>query len=460
MDNGCPGQRIVGMLSRTIQEPARETPVVGEFDLCVLGGSCTGVFAAIRAARLGLSVCIVEKMGCFGGVATLSLVNVWHSPLDEAVDTRIFAGLTQELIDRLKQRESVKETLDSPSVAWRFNSAEMQIELDEIILEHGVTPWLHTSFVAPIVENGQLTAIVVENKSGRQAIAARFFVDATGDGDLCQRMGLDTYLAGRRQPSTTCASFSGWDALDGVNWGRLIRDHGEEFNLPQGFAWGGKIPGSDVFMLAGTRVYDNCSEAEGFTRAEIEGRRQVRAIHDIFRKYANGKQLSLQALPARIGIRETRHVRSRHQLSGDEVLHGKVFDDAIAYGSYRVDIHHDDKPGLTFRYLDGREVYARPGYPNVEGRWRAKTDVNPTYYQIPYRSLVPQGAYGNVLAAGRFIDADTVAHGAIRVMVNMNQTGEAAGVAAHLALRHQCAAGEVDAVELRGLMAEGGSIML
>jgi len=442
-----------------LQEPAREIPVVGEFDLVVLGGSCTGVFAAIRAARLGLSVAIIEKAGSFGGVATLSLVNVWHSPLDEALKLRIFAGLTQEVIDRLKRRDTVNESLESPSVAWRFNSGEMQIELDELILEHHITPWLHTSFVAPIVQDGQLIAIAVENKNGREAIRGRFFVDATGDGDLCQRLGLDTYLAARRQPSTTCASFSGWDALEGVDWQGLTRDHGDEYGLPQGFAWGGKIPGSDVFMLAGTRVYENCSDAEGFTRAEIEGRRQVRAIHDIMRKYADGSKLTLQALPARIGIRETRHVRCLHQLTGDEVRHGKRFDDAIANGSYRVDIHHDDKPGLTFQYLDGRQVYVRPGYPGVEGRWRPETDENPTFYQIPYRSIVPQGPFGNVLAAGRFIDADTVAHGAIRVMVNMNQTGEAAGVAAYLALKHECAAKDVDPAELRGLLIEGGSIM-
>lgn len=449
------------MLSPTILEPAREIPVVGEFDLCVLGGSCTGVFAAIRAARLGLSVAIIEKMGCFGGVATLSLVNVWHTPLDEAFETRIFAGLTQEVIDRLKRRDTVNENLANASVGWRFNSSEMQIELDELIIEHGITPWLHTSFVAPVIESEQLTGVVVENKSGRQAIKARFFIDATGDGDLCERLGLETYIAARRQPSTTCASFSNWDKLQSeIDWGALLRKHGEEFNLPQGFAWGGKVPGSDVFMLAGTRVYDNCSDAEGFTRAEIEGRRQVRAIHDILRKYANGNQLALQSLPARIGIRETRHVRCLHQLTGEEVLHGKRFDDSIANGSYRVDIHHDNKPGLTFRYLDGREIYARPGYPNQEGRWRAETRDNPTYYQIPYRSLVPQGPFGNLLAAGRFIDADTEAHGAIRVMVNMNQTGEAAGVAAYLALKHEQCAREIEPAKIRRALADGGSIML
>lgn len=441
----------------SIHEPSRTTPVAGEYDLCVLGGSCTGVFAALRAARLGLSVAVVEKMGCFGGVATLSLVNVWHSPLDEACEKKIFAGLTREIIDRLKTRDAVVENLNNPSVAWRFNSAEMQIELDMLIREHGIVPHLHTAFVAPVVEEGELTGVVVENKSGRQAIRARVFVDATGDADLCERLGLESYLAERRQPSTTCAAFSGWETLNGVDWGGLIRDHGNEYDLPKGFAWGGPIPGSDVFMLAGTRVYDDCSTAEGFTRAEMEGRRQIRAIHDLLRKYAPEAKPVLQSLPARIGIRETRHIRCLHQLVGDEVLYGKRFEDAIAYGSYRVDIHHNDKPGLTFQYLDGRQLYVRPGYPSEEGRWRPVTETNPTYYQIPYRTLVPQGDFGNLLVAGRCIDADTVAHGAIRVMVNMNQTGEAAGTAAALMLKHHLPAAEVSPTMLRKSMVEGGS---
>jgi len=95
-----------------------------------------------------------------------------------------------------------------------------------------------------------------------------------------------------------------------------------------------------------------------------------------------------------------------------------------------------------------------------KSRWRAESDVNPTYYQIPYRSLVPQSAYGNILAAGRFIDADEQAHGAIRVMVNMNQTGEAAGTAAYLALKNHVAAKDVNTDTLRKTLADGGSIIL
>ncbi len=450
-----------GFMSAMFHEPARDIPVIGEYDLCVVGGSCTGVFAALRAARLGLSVAIVERMGGFGGVATISLVNVWHSPCDQAFRRTIFRGLSVELIDRLRKRDAVRDRERDPSWAWAFNSAEMQIELDEMVTAHGVTPWLHTSFAAPLLgANGELAGIAVETKSGRGAILARFFIDASGDGDLCERAGVETYPANRRQPSTTCALFGGWESLQGIDWQALLRQHGEEFGLPEGFAWGASVPGTDAHMLAATRVYQDCSTAEGFSSAEIQGRRQVRAIQDLLRKYAPQARLSLHALPARIGIRETRHARCLHRLTGDEVLYGRRFSDAIANGSYRVDIHHTDKAGITLRYMDGTETYARPGYPNVQSRWRSETGDSPTFYQIPYRSLVPVGPHGNLLAAGRFIDADEQAHAAIRVMVNMNQTGEAAGTAAFLALRDNITAAEVDPEELRSTLAAGGSVMI
>jgi len=447
-------------MTKAVFEPARETPVIGEYDLCVLGGSCTGVFAAIRAARLGLSVAVVERMGCFGGVATLSLVNVWHSPLDEVFERPIFAGLTVETMERLKRRGGVTERTGSDAWAWAFNSPELQIELDQMVVEHRITPWLHTAFAWPHIEDGRLVAVIVENKSGRGAIRARFFIDATGDGDLCHRLGLPVYRSGHWQPSTTCALFTGWNSLGATDWGRLVREHGREFGLPEGFAWGATVPGSDLYMFAGTRVYQDCSDAAGLTQAEIEGRRQVRATQDIFRKYAPGSALVLQGLPARIGIRETRHVRCLHRLTGEEVLHGKRFPDAIANGSYRVDIHHRDKPGITFRYLSGRELYVRPGSPGQETRWRPESAENPTFYQIPYRSLVPDGSWENLLAAGRFVDADEQAHAAIRVMVNMNQTGEAVGTAAFLALKHGIPAAQVNPEELRQMLAKGGSLVL
>ena len=92
-------------------------------------------------------------------------------------------------------------------------------------------------------------------------------------------------------------------------------------------------------------------------------------------------------------------------------------------------------------------------------RWREETETNPTFYQIPFRSLIPDGC-SNLLVAGRMIDADPVAHSALRVMVNMNQTGEAAGVAAALAVKAGVDVSEVDGADLRKELACGGSIVI
>lgn len=458
-----------------IKEPAKDIPVFYEADICVLGGSCTGVFAAVRAARLGAKVVIVEKQNAFGGVATSGLVNIWHSLYNTEFSKQIIAGLTLETVERLQRVGAVKEEKKSHSVGYVLNTEELKIELDNLIIESGVKAYLHTMFVAPHVEDGELKAVIVENKSGRGAILAKSFIDATGDGDLAARLELDYRISSHFQPSTTCAKISGWgdsgdvqsdvtgsDRLIGLDLQEARLTYRDEFGLPEGFGWGRHVPGSkDVYMYAGTRVYHaNSADGEQLTYSEIEGRRQVRAIMDLIRKYGPDNQVSLVSLPSYIGTRETRHVECLYRLSGDEVLYGKPFDDAIAYGSYRVDIHHQDKPGLTFKYLDGEQVYVRPGYPNEVGKWRDALPVNPTFYQIPYRSLIPKGPYSNVILAGRMIDVDDEAFGGVRVMVNMNQTGEAAGVAAYLSLHRSVGAADVDTAELRGQLASGGSIML
>ena len=388
------------------------------------------------------------------------MVNVWHSLMDTEFKQQIIAGLTVELVERLEKRGAVKQDSRSKSVGCSFNSDEMKIELDEMVKEAGIKPYLHTLFSMPYIKDGRLKAVIVENKSGRGAIKAKMFVDATGDGDLCHRLGLKTYTQENLQPPTTCARLSGWDSVGVKKFNELFREHGEEFNVPLGFVWGRGVPGSGVYMLAGTRVFGvDCSNAEQLTEAEIEGRRQVRAFMDIIRKYVPDNNIALQALPSQIGIRETRHVKCQYQIKGDDVLYGKRFHDAIANGSYRVDIHHQDKPGLTFKYLDGTQSYNRPGYPNVTGRWREETEINPTFYQIPFCSLVP-GKYNNLIVAGRMLDADLVAFSAVRVMVNMNQTGEAAGTAAYLALESSTPIPKLNVAKVRKTLAAGGSIII
>ena len=456
---GSMGIGAASMISCTTTEKTQiKLPIYNEVDICVLGGSCTGVFAAARAARLGARVAIVEKQNAFGGVATSSLVNLWHSLLDTEFKMEIIAGMTVETMERLVKRQAVKKIEKNESKAFEFNSQELKIELDEIVLENNITPYLHTLFSEPYLDNeGHLAGVVVDNKSGRGIIKAKYFIDATGDGDLCYRLGLETYVHSLLQPPTTCAHIVGWDSNE---FTELFKKHGEEFNIPSGFVWGANVTGTNNYMLAGTRAYGvNCAIADDLTKAEIEGRRQIRAMMDLMRKYGSSSDIGLTALPSYIGIRETRHVKCLYQVSDDDASYGKRFDDAIANGSYRLDLHHQDKPGLTFRYLDGTEVYSRPGYPGEKSRWRAETPVNPTFYQVPLRSLIPP-KFSNLMVAGRILDASIIAFSGIRVMVNMNQLGEAAGVTSYFALNQGKAIKDVDAKEVRAELKKGGSIII
>jgi hypothetical protein len=253
------------------------------------------------------------------------------------------------------------------------------------------------------------------------------------------------------------------DSLGDWDWQKAVIDHGPEFNLEEDWGWGNIIPGlKDIELRADTHVFGtDTSQADQLTLAEMEGRRQIRAIMDIIRKYGPvGSKIGLVDLAASIGARETARVKTNYRITGDDLLSGKRFSDSVANGSYRVDIHHSGSAGITFRYLDGTEYVIRGrGDKGKLSRWREETHENPTFYQIPYRSLLP-GKYDNLLLAGRMLDADKTAFSALRVMVNMNQTGEAAGTAAYLSLDSNKAVQDVDIHLLRNTLKSQGSLII
>lgn len=446
----------------TIQEPARSIPVVHECDICVIGGSCTGLFAAVRAARLGARVAVIEKQNCFGGMATGALVLVWHRLADTEGRLPIIGGLTAEVLERLRKRDAVSPATTLSTAFW-LNTEELKIELDELAMEHSLMPFLHTFYCAPVMDDDRITAVVVENKSGRQAIRAAQFIDATGDGDLAFDLGLPGHELEQFQPPTTCAKLYGMHTLGDFDWTAAIRDHGEEFGLEPDWGWGDPIHGMpELQFRADCHVFGlDTTDAQQLSQAEIEGRRKIRAMMDVLRKYGpEDSAVHLADLASTLGIRETRRLCASYRLTGDDLLSGRRFEDAVANGSYPVDIHHADGAGITFRYLDGTErVIPERGKPGIEGRWRDPMPTNPTFYQVPFRSLL-QEHVPNLMLAGRMLDADKIAFSAVRVMVNTNQTGEAAGVAAWMALDQGIPVQQVDPVSLRQTLADGGSVIL
>jgi hypothetical protein len=215
---------------------------------------------------------------------------------------------------------------------------------------------------------------------------------------------------------------------------------------------------------AKTKVNYDCSDGAQLTMAEIEGRRQMRAMMDVVRKYVDGGgDIALLALGSCIGIRETRQIKCEYQLTFEDIVSGRRFGDAVVNSCYPPDIHHKDEPGATYYYLDGVSVKSSYLEPEpVERRWKESEKNPPEFWQAPYRCLVPvlPITKGNVLVCGRAVDADKAAFGAIRVMINMNQTGEAAGAAAYLAISSGKNAKEINADVLRATMKKSGSIII
>lgn len=427
-------------------------------DVCVLGGSCTGVFAAVRAARLGLKAVIVEKLNCLGGTATAGLVNVWHSLLDFDFNEQIIAGLTYEAEQRLiSQNAAIIE--NNNSVGCRFNSARLSCLLDDMVAENNIKLYLHTYYSQAVTDNGKIDSVIISNKDGIGAIKADFFIDASGDGDIARDIGIEKYSYDYLQPPSACFYIQG--NTDNCDLYSLITRHGKEFGLDDDWGWSGYIPGiDDLSFRADNHIFGvDCSSADDLTKAETEGRRKARALTDLLKKYYDNK-IELASLCSSVGVRDTVHYKTRFCANQFDLLTGRQYDTTVMKGTYRIDVHHQHDNGITFMYLNGatETFYGKSGEA-VKGNWRDDLSISgdyKKYYCVPFEILV-QEKYANFIAVGRMINADSAAFGALRVMVNLNQLGEAAGVAAAICVDGGMPIQQVDGKKVRELLNIGGS---
>ena len=173
-----------------LHEPARQTPVSDHFDLVIVGGSCTGVFAALRAAEQGLRVAIVEQQTAFGGMATNGRVPEWHSTWNTSGTQRVISGLTLACVEALEARGAAKRMAEPGQAPkgrseWGICAAGLAVLLDELIAKQPlITPFLGTMCVDADVDGGRIRHVVIENVSGRAALACDFALDASGNGAL------------------------------------------------------------------------------------------------------------------------------------------------------------------------------------------------------------------------------------------------------------------------------------
>ncbi|MCW2891417.1 MAG: putative rane protein, partial [Actinomycetia bacterium] len=183
-------------MNATITEPSRETPVYGEFDVVVVGGGPAGIMAATAAARAGCSTLLIERYGFLGGAGTAGGLSTFcglHART-YGEDVRVIRGQADELLDRLVKLDGLNAphlTIADGIAAQAFDISAYKIAADELVTGAGARILFHAMAVGAVLSSsGAIDAVLIESKSGRQAVRGRFFIDASGDGDLAYWTGV------------------------------------------------------------------------------------------------------------------------------------------------------------------------------------------------------------------------------------------------------------------------------
>lgn len=447
---------------RALIEDRREIPVARTYDVIVAGGGSGGAGAAVAAGRLGARTLLIERNAYLGGTSTGGMMAVFWAPADS------FSGYMKEVLDELLAREAAQTGAVVP-----FDPEILkEIHLDKV-LEAGADPLFYTWIVDAIVQDGQVRGVVVENKSGRQALLAHTVVDATADGDVAAFAGAEFQKGredGAMRPVTVLFR------MGNVDLGRMLgyaTSHPDQFIADASVnfvnAREGKVRLAGFFglvkaarergeldpechylrvesadfekkmvLINTVRVYGiDGTSAWDLTRGEIEARKQMKQlIHFMKREVPGFENAFLVDSSASLGVRETRHIVGEYVLNYDDVLSSRQFDDVIALNCSHL------PHGKEMHSPDAREG-AEEDDANRRERWPRLC------HEIPYRSLVVKGVT-NLLVAGRCISATHEADRMTRNIPPCIMTGQAAGTAAALAARLRVAPSELD---VRGLQA-------
>lgn len=442
-----------------IYEPRRAVPVIDEVEVLIVGGGPAGMFAAASAAREGRSTLLVERWGALGGATTgggLSAYCGLHANV-HGEHVRVVRGLADELLDRIAHLGGLRAphlSFANRIMAQAFDIPAARIAADELVEAAGARLLLHTWAVGIYQEDDRrrIDAVVVESKSGRAAIRAELVIDASGDADIAAWAGAPYEKSGPEEMmhASTMYRIAGVDPVRaGPAWEvlpKLMREAEEagRVRFPRHGAivrpqrdpseWranatqmrsprsGGAIDGTDVRELSD---------------GEVEGRRQAAATFEFIRSALPGFEGAYMVdVGPFIGIRETRRVVGPYQLTEDDVLDCVDFPDAIGVNGWPVEAHVAGD--VEWRFPRGEEPRG--------------------YNQLPFRMIVPQGV-DNLYVVGRCASMTHGGQSAARVTGPCFAMGEAAGVAADLALGARVATGAIDVERLQRRLVELGAFL-
>ncbi len=450
-----------------IVEPSRQVPVRDHVDVLVAGAGPSGIIAAVAAAENGLRVALLENRSFVGGNMTIGLPVLGF--LGQK-GNQIIKGLPQQLIDRLRACNGASEHRPCPlhmGITLVEPEAVKTAALD-MLLEAGVDVRLHTACAGVVLKENRVAGLITESKTGREAIGAKMVIDCTGDADVAYRAGVECdkgNAQGGMQPPTLMFCLAGVDTEKlrtsianqprtyltdfipneyfGQNRQFIVVGLREQIRQAQ--EAGLLIPTERTILITGLRageVWVNMtrvkgvdgSDARSLSYGEIEARRQIADVQRYLVEYVPGFENAYFTKTAPfLGIRETRRIVGEYVMNRDDVLSCRRFEDGIAVASYPIDIHRPADDGCTLEWCGD-------------------------CYDIPYRSLVPRGVDG-LLVAGRCVSATHEAMAAIRVMATCMAMGEAAGRAGAMAVREGVPPAAVDVARLRRELLDRGAYL-
>jgi hypothetical protein len=416
------------------------------YDVIVIGGGTAGVVAAIQAGRAGASTLLVEKNGMLGGTITSAGVDL--PGLFHAWTRQVIAGIGWELVERCARECGIPLpdfTRQQADTHWReqvrINRALFPALCDEAVREAGVHLWLHT-MPARITGHGRTRTVTLCTKTGLVTARGRTLIDATGDANAVTLAGCRVTRPPEVQPGTLICHASGYDPK-AVNLEALRPAFEEEVRLGRlkrtDMGWDPTRFDAKWVRNAGENANHvsgiNASTSEGKTQMEMAARASLLRVFRFLRRQPGFENLRLDYVAAECGVRETVTIVGKKTITGEDYVSGRLWEDAVCYSFYPVDLHTAEGSGVDCRPL--------------------KEGVVPT---IPRGAMLPAGR-ANFIVAGRCVSSDRVANSALRTQASCMAMGQAAGAMAALAASTGTEVEALPLESIRDLLRRHGAIV-